>query len=59
MPFDQTGVLASVTSPLASARIGVFAAAMHDTDYVLIPSHQEQSAIPAREAAGPAVTSGW
>jgi hypothetical protein len=52
MPLDQTGILASVTSPLAAARVSVFAVATYDTDYVLIPSAQRAAAMAALEAAG-------
>lgn len=52
MPLDQTGILASVTSPLAAARISVFAVATYDTDYVLVPADQRNPATAALEAAG-------
>ncbi|MBS0321571.1 MAG: ACT domain-containing protein [Proteobacteria bacterium] len=58
MPLDQTGILASVTSPLAQARVSVFAVATYDTDYVLIPSDQLQTAVTVLEAAGHAVSVG-
>jgi hypothetical protein len=52
LPLDQTGILASVTGPLAAARISVFAIATFDTDYVLIPDAQRPAAITALEHAG-------
>ncbi len=52
LPLDQTGILASVTGPLAAARISVFAIATFDTDYVLIPDAQRPTAIDALERAG-------
>jgi hypothetical protein len=52
LPLDQTGILASVTGPLAAARISVFAIATFDTDYVLIPDAQRAAAIEALEHAG-------
>jgi len=52
LPLDQTGILASVTGPLAAARISVFAVATFDTDYVLIPDAQRPAAIEALEHAG-------
>ncbi len=52
LPLDQTGILASVTGPLAAARISVFALATFDTDYVLIPDLQRAAAIEALEHAG-------
>ena len=37
-PFDLelTGILVSVTAPLAEAGVSVFAIATYDTDYVLV-----------------------
>lgn len=52
MPLDQSGILASVTAPLAAARVSVFAMATYDTDYVLIPDAQRALALAALEAAG-------
>lgn len=57
LPLDQTGILASVTGPLAAARISVFAIATFDTDYVLIPGAQRPAAIEALERAGHSVGS--
>ena len=57
LPLDQTGVLASVTTPLAAARVSVLALATYDTDYVLIPSAQRAAAIDALERAGHSVGS--
>ena len=50
VPLDQTGILASVTGPLAAARVSVFAVATYDTDYVLVPDAQRNAAIAALEA---------
>lgn len=55
MPLDQTGILASVTAPLAAARVSVFAMGTYDTDYVLIPAAQSATALAALEAAGHSV----
>lgn len=57
LPLDQTGILASVTEPLAAARVSVFALATFDTDYVLIPAAQRATAIEALERAGHSVGS--
>ena len=57
LPLDQTGILASVTTPLAAARVSVFALATYDTDYVLIPAAQSAAAIDALERAGHSVGS--
>jgi hypothetical protein len=57
LPLDQTGILASVTSPLAAARVSVFALATFSTDFVLIPAAQQPAAISALERAGHVVRS--
>jgi hypothetical protein len=57
LPLDQTGILASVTAPLAAARVSVFALATYDTDYLLIPDAQRGAAIEALERAGHSVGS--
>jgi hypothetical protein len=57
LPLDQTGILASVTTPLAAARVSVFALATYDTDYVLIPAAQRAVAIDVLERAGHSVGS--
>jgi enamine deaminase RidA (YjgF/YER057c/UK114 family) len=36
IPFEQTGVLAQIATPLAAAGISIFAIATYDTDYVLV-----------------------
>jgi hypothetical protein len=36
IPFDQTGVIASLTVPLAAAEIPVFVLSTFDTDYLLV-----------------------
>src|SRR5260370_17911510 len=57
LPLDQTGILASVTGPLAAAHISVFALGTYDTDYFLIPEPQPMPAIDALERAGHSVGS--
>jgi hypothetical protein len=57
LPLDQTGILASVTGPLAVARVSVFALATFNTDYVLIPEAQRSAAFEALERAGHSVGS--
>jgi hypothetical protein len=52
IPFDQTGVLSSLLSPLAEAGIGIFAISTFDTDYVLVKSAKLERAIEALRAAG-------
>ncbi len=52
VPLDQTGVLSSITGPLAAAHVSVFVLATYDTDYVLIPTAQRNAALAALDAAG-------
>ncbi len=51
-PFTMTGVLSSFLSPLAEARIPIFAISTFDTDYVLIKREHLDQAIAALAAAG-------
>lgn len=58
-PFDltgQTGILASVVTPLAHARVSVFALATYDTDLVLVPAGRAGQARRALTTAGHTVT---
>ena len=47
-----TGILASIVSPLAAARVNIFAFSTYDTDYLLVPSVRLAEAIAALTAAG-------
>jgi hypothetical protein len=47
-----TGVLASIISPLADARVNIFAFSTFDTDYLLVPAVRLTEAIAALTAAG-------
>ena len=40
IPFDQTGVIAGLTEPLAAAEIPVFVLSTFDTDYLLVREPQ-------------------
>jgi hypothetical protein len=53
-PFElsEVGVLASLTSPLAAARISVFVVSTFDTDYLLVTQEQLASAIATLDRAG-------
>jgi hypothetical protein len=50
--FSLTGVLASLTAPLATAGISVFAISTYDTDYLLVSKENLQEAAEVLEAAG-------
>lgn len=53
-PFVLTeiGVLASLTAPLAEAKISLFAVSTFDTDYLLVPFENLRAAIATLERAG-------
>ncbi|WP_432833273.1 ACT domain-containing protein [Dactylosporangium sp. CA-092794] len=51
-----TGVLASIVSPLADARVNIFAFSTYDTDYLLVPAVRLNEAMAALSAAGHRVT---
>jgi uncharacterized protein len=47
-----TGILASIVSPLAEARVNIFAFSTYDTDYLLVPSVRLTEALCALSGAG-------
>lgn len=52
MDLSIVGVLASLTKPLAEAKINLFAISTFDTDYLLVKSEKYQAAKAALEGAG-------
>jgi hypothetical protein len=58
MPFTLVGVLASLTTAVAKAGVGVFAFSTFDTDYLLVKAGDMQKAVVALRAAGHVVESG-
>lgn len=52
IPFTTTGVLASLLTPLADARIGIFAISTFDTDYLLVKEADRDRALEALSARG-------
>jgi hypothetical protein len=52
LTFSLTGILASVTVPLADAAISIFAVSSFDTDYILVAEHNIEQAIAVLENAG-------
>ena len=52
LDFSLTGVLASLTAPLAREKISVFAVSTFDTDYLLVREEQLPSAIDALTRSG-------
>src|SRR4051794_26196647 len=59
-PLDLalTGILASLTGPLAEARVNIFAFSTFDTDYLLVPAVRVTEAVDALTAAGHRVNAG-
>ena len=55
MAFSMTGVVASLSTPLAEAGIGIFVISTFDTDYLLVKEDDFQNALAALRAAGHAV----
>jgi hypothetical protein len=52
LDFSMTGVIASIASPLALARVSIFALSTYDTDYVLVRGEQLDAAIDCLRTAG-------
>lgn len=52
IPFEETGVLASLAGPLARAGISMFAVSTYDTDYVLVRAADAAGAQRELESAG-------
>lgn len=51
-PFDLTGILASVLTPLAAADVGILAVSTFNTDYILVKHTRLAVAVEALRAAG-------
>lgn len=51
-PFDLTGILESVLTPLAAADVGILAISTFNTDYVLVKLTRLAVAVAALRAAG-------
>lgn len=52
IPFEVTGVVASLTGPMATAGIPVFVLSTFDTDYLLVKEPQLGAAAAALKQAG-------
>jgi hypothetical protein len=52
LDFSLTGVLASLTEPLAKEGISVFAISTYDTDFLLVKEEQLEAAIQALREEG-------
>jgi len=45
IPFEETGVLAAIAAPLATAGLSIFAVSTFDTDYVLVREEAVEAAL--------------
>ena len=52
LDFSLTGVLAAIATPLAEARVSIFAISTYDTDYFLVRTESLRLAIERLTAAG-------
>jgi hypothetical protein len=52
LAFNEVGVLASLTAPLAAAGLSIFAISTYDTDYLLVQDGDRPAAVAALRAAG-------
>jgi hypothetical protein len=52
LDFSLTGILASLTAPLATEKISVFAVSTYDTDYLLVKEERLAQAIRALREEG-------
>jgi hypothetical protein len=52
LDFSLTGILASLTAPLAEEKVSVFAVSTYDTDYLLVKGEQLEKAIRALREEG-------
>jgi hypothetical protein len=52
IPFETTGVVSSLSAPLAAAGVAVFVLSTYDTDVVLVKSAEAARAQAALQASG-------
>jgi hypothetical protein len=52
LDFSLVGIMASLSAPLAEARVSLFAVSTYDTDYVLVREENLERAIEALRGAG-------
>jgi uncharacterized protein len=52
IPFETTGIAASLTAPLAAAHVSVFVISTYDTDWLLVKEESLDLAIGALQTAG-------
>jgi hypothetical protein len=52
LDFSLTGVLASLATPLAQAKVSIFAVSTYDTDYLLVRESSLEQALSALRGSG-------
>ena len=52
IPFEEIGVIAGLSAPLAAAGVPVFVISTHDTDLVLVPNEKLEAAHAAWRESG-------
>ena len=52
LPFELTGILASIANPLSKAKISIFAISTFETDYILVKADDLEDASLALVGAG-------
>jgi hypothetical protein len=52
LQFDLVGIVASLATVLANARVSIFSVSTYDTDYILVRGHQLDKAVKALKSAG-------
>jgi hypothetical protein len=55
LPLHETGILASLTAPLANAKIPVFVFSTYDTDYIMVKDADVEKAIGVLSVEGHSV----
>ena len=56
LSYQETGVLVSLATPLATAGVPIFVLSTFDTDFILVPGPQLYAAVGALRKAGHSVT---
>jgi hypothetical protein len=56
LPFDATGILASIAVPLANGGVPIFAISTFDTDYLLVRESSLDAAVRLLRDAGHSVS---
>jgi uncharacterized protein len=52
LDFSLTGILSSISAPLAAAKISIFAVSTFDTDYVMVKTQNFENAVVALRNSG-------